>query len=58
MMNAYILLAALAPILILLFYIYRKDKNQPEPAKEMIKAFFYGVASALLSSTASTSRLG
>ena len=49
MMNAYILLAALAPILILLFHIYRKDKNQPEPVKEMVKAFFYGVASALLS---------
>ena len=48
-MNAYILLAALTPILILLFYIYRKDKNQPEPVKEMIKAFFYGIVSALLS---------
>ena len=31
-MNIYILIAALTPILILLFYIYRKDKNQPEPA--------------------------
>ena len=48
-MNIYILLAALTPIIILLFYIYRKDKNQPEPTKEMVKAFFYGVASALLS---------
>lgn len=49
MMNAYILLAALAPILILLFHIYRKDKDQPEPVKEMVKAFFYGVVSAFLS---------
>ena len=48
-MNAYILLAALAPILILLFHIYRKDKDQPEPVKEMVKAFFYGVVSAFLS---------
>lgn len=48
-MIVYILLAALAPVLILLFYIYRKDKSQPEPVKEMVKAFFYGVPSALLS---------
>jgi len=48
-MKLYILLAALTPILILLFYIYRKDKNQPEPPKEMLKAFFCGVLSAFLS---------
>ena len=48
-MILYLLIAALTPILILLFYIYRKDKNQPEPPKEMVKAFFYGVASVLLS---------
>lgn len=45
----YLFIAALTPILLLVFYIYKKDKNQPEPPQEMIKAFFYGVASVMLS---------
>lgn len=44
----YVTLAALAPVTVLMWYIYRKDSNQPEPTKILIKAFIYGVASALL----------
>lgn len=45
----YILIAALAPVVMLLYYIYRKDEFQKEPVKEVLKAFGLGVASALLS---------
>lgn len=44
-----ILFAALAPVGLLLFYIFRKDKLQQEPPKELFKAFAAGVASAFLS---------
>ena len=44
-----ILFAALLPIAILVFYIYRKDKNVPEPTGQLLKAFFYGILSVLLS---------
>lgn len=45
----YILIAALAPVVMLLYYIYRKDEFQKEPVKEVLKAFGLGVASTLLS---------
>lgn len=45
----YLVLAALAPVVVLLWYIYRKDSAQPEPAGWLIKAFFYGVASISVS---------
>lgn len=44
-----ILISALAPVAILLWYIYRKDNEQPEPAKWLLKAFGFGVLSAFLS---------
>lgn len=44
-----ILLTALLPIVILVFYIYHKDKNSPEPSGQLVKAFFYGVLSIPLS---------
>lgn len=44
----YVTLAALAPAAVLMWYIYRKDSNQPEPTRLLIKAFVYGIASALL----------
>lgn len=44
-----IILAALAPVIVLFFYIYRKDKINPEPTGQLIKAFFYGCLSALVS---------
>ena len=44
-----ILISALTPVAVLLWYIYRKDKEQPEPAKWLLKAFVFGVLSTLLS---------
>lgn len=43
-----LLLAALAPVVILLWYINNKDKQHPEPTKWLWKAFGYGIASVLL----------
>ena len=45
----YVLLAALAPVAMLLYYIYRKDEFQKEPVKEVLKAFGLGVASVFVS---------
>lgn len=44
-----VILAAIAPVAVALFYINRKDSAQPEPKKWLAKAFFYGVISAGLS---------
>ena len=47
--NITIVVAALLPVALLLIYIYRKDKNMPEPAGQLVKAFFYGILSIPLS---------
>ena len=44
-----ILLTALLPVAILVYYIYHKDKNSPEPTGQLVKAFFYGILSIPLS---------
>lgn len=44
-----ILLTALLPVAILVFYIYHKDKNMPEPKGQLLKAFFFGMLSIPLS---------
>lgn len=44
-----ILLTALLPIVILVYYIYHKDKRSPEPTGQLVKAFLFGVLSAPLS---------
>ena len=44
-----ILLTALLPIAILVYYIYHKDKKSPEPTGQLLKAFFYGILSVPLS---------
>lgn len=49
-----VLLAAIAPVLIALWYIFRKDKINPEPTKWLVKALWFGVLSALLSFAFST----
>lgn len=49
MENSIILFAALLPIAILVYYIYHKDKNSPEPAGQLVKAFLIGVLSVPLS---------
>lgn len=49
-MNAtLVLFAAVLPAAVLLYFIYKKDFLRPEPKWEMVKAFFYGMASALVS---------
>lgn len=45
----YLLLTALLPVVILLLYIYRKDKKQPEPIGQIVRAFLLGLLSAPLS---------
>ena len=44
-----IILTALLPIAILVYYIYHKDKNSPEPTGQLVKAFFCGTLSVPLS---------
>lgn len=44
-----IFLTALLPIVILVYYIYHKDKKLPEPTRQLVKAFFYGILSVPLS---------
>lgn len=48
--NPYFLaiVAALLPIALLLSYIYRQDREKPEPAKWLWKGVWYGVLSALI----------
>lgn len=41
----YVILAALAPVAVALWYIYKKDSEKPEPAKWLWKAFCFGVLS-------------
>lgn len=42
------ILAAIAPVILLLFYIYSKDKRAPEPTDLLYKAFRYGILSTLV----------
>ena len=49
MENSIILFSALLPIVILIYYIYHKDKDSPEPTGQLVKAFFYGILSIPLS---------
>lgn len=44
-----ILATALAPALVLIVYIYRCDKSQPEPWRMLFKAFMLGIFSTVLS---------
>ena len=43
--NYLILLTALLPIAILMYYIYNKDNKSPEPTGQLVKAFFFGLLS-------------
>ena len=44
-----ILLTALLPIAIFVYYIYHKDKKSPEPIGQLVKAFLWGILSVPLS---------
>ena len=48
-MNFTLILGALIPSLILILFICFKDRVSPEPAKLLLKAFFFGMLSADLS---------
>lgn len=49
-MDTYIIIfMAVLPVAILLYYIYSKDKNSPEPTTELVKAFTLGTLSIPLS---------
>lgn len=43
------LIAAIAPAVVLVYYIYKKDKLKQEPPKELLKAFGLGVLSVFVS---------
>ena len=49
MIIIFVILAALAPAAWLLWTIYQKDSDQPEPKKWLAKGFVYGIGSAFLS---------
>lgn len=42
-----LLLAALAPAVLLLIFIYRTDKYEPEPIKLLLKLYFLGMGSVI-----------
>ncbi len=44
-----IIITALLPAVILGWWIYRKDSARPEPLKQLLLAFFYGVGSTFVS---------
>ena len=44
-----ILLTALLPVAILVYYIYHKDKKSPEPTGQLVKAFLFGFLSVPVS---------
>jgi RsiW-degrading membrane proteinase PrsW (M82 family) len=49
-----ILFAAVLPAFVLVWLIYRKDKLQPEPISQLIKAALWGIASVFVSFLIST----
>ena len=49
MNNYIILLTALLPVVILVYYICHKDKKSPEPTGQLVKAFLWGILSVPLS---------
>lgn len=40
-----IIITALLPVLVLLYVIYKKDSEKPEPVKQLVKAFLLGILS-------------
>lgn len=48
------LILALLPVGILIYYIYWKDKGKPEPVRQLVKAFLFGIVSVFVSLFLST----
>lgn len=46
-MNVTLIALAVLPVIVLAFYIYRQDKYEKEPLRMLLKAFFFGVLSAV-----------
>lgn len=53
-MVLYVLAAALLPIIVLGFFIIVKDRRNPEPAGQLLKAFLFGALSVFVSLCVST----
>jgi len=53
-----VIIAAVAPALGLLYFIFRKDKLQQEPVPEILKAFLFGALSVLASLLVSLPLMG
>lgn len=47
--NLTVIVIALIPVVLLLFYILRKDRRAPEPARQLLKGFLFGILSLPLS---------
>ena len=47
--NLTVTVIALIPVVLLLFYILRKDRRAPEPARQLVKGFLFGILSLPLS---------
>ncbi len=47
--NLTVIVIALIPVVFLLFYILRKDRRAPEPARQLVKGFLFGILSLPLS---------
>ena len=43
-----VVITALIPVVVLGWWIYRKDATRPEPLRMLLKAFFYGVGSTFV----------
>lgn len=43
-----VLIAAILPAIVLIVHIYNRDKWQKEPPRQLLKAFVYGVGSAMI----------
>lgn len=47
--NLTVIVIALIPVVLLLFYILRKDRRAPEPPRQLVKGFLFGILSLPLS---------
>ncbi len=43
-----IIFSALCPAIVIVWYVYKRDKHQPEPTKEILKAFAWGLLSVFI----------
>ncbi|MBQ4389398.1 MAG: PrsW family intramembrane metalloprotease [Bacteroidales bacterium] len=46
LLTLFFVLLAVLPALVLVYYIYKRDRLHPEPPRQLVKAFLWGVVSA------------